>query len=166
MERFRKIARSVLLSFVWITVGFALGKEATLRGVRSAAPQPAALEAAGARPDRVEVYYLHATFRCVTCNTIEKMTRGVLDSKFGAELADGRIQWREADFQQDEALAKRFDVASSCLVVAGFRDGKETGYQRLDEVWTLLNDPPAFERYVGDSIRKVLSGPPPEVTRP
>ena len=165
MERLRKIARGVLLAFVWITVGFALGKEATLRGVRSAAPLPAAMETSAARPDRVEVYYLHATFRCVTCNTIEKMTRGVLESRFAAELADGRIQWREADFQMDEALAKRFEVVSSCVVVAGFRDGKETGYQRLDEVWTLLNDPAAFERYVGDAIRKVLPGPPPEGAR-
>ncbi len=165
MERIVKVFKSILLAFVWITVGFALGKEATLRGVRSASPQPAAGEAAGGRPDRVEVYYLHATFRCVTCNTIEKMTRGVLDSKFGAELTDGRIQWREADFQQDEALAKRFEVVSSCVVVAGIRDGRETGYQRLDDVWTLLNDPPAFEKYVGDAIRKVLPGPPPEGNR-
>jgi hypothetical protein len=165
MERTVKIFKNILPAFVWITVGFALGKEATLRGVRATAPQTAVGEADGTRPDRVEVYYLHATFRCVTCNTIEKMTRGVLESKFGAELADGRIQWREADFQQEEALAKRFEVVSSCVVVAGFRDGKETGYQRLDEVWTLLNDPAAFEKYVGDAIRKVLPGPPPEGAR-
>jgi hypothetical protein len=154
------------LAFVWITLGFAVGKEVTLRAGRASAPHPAAAEPVGARPDRAEVYYLHATFRCVTCNTIEQMTRSLLESKFGAELADGRIQWREADFQQEEALAKRYEVVSSCVIVVGVRDGKETGYQRLDGVWTLLNDPPAFEKYVGDAIRKVLPDPPTEGARP
>lgn len=165
MERLQKIARSLLLAFVWITVGFALGKEVTLRAVRTAAPQTAAGASAAARSDRVEVYYLHATIRCVTCNTIEKMTRALVESQFGEALADGRILWREADFQQEEALAKRFEVVSSCVIVAGIRDGKETGYQRLDEVWTLLSDPPAFEKYVGDAIRKVLPDAPPKGNR-
>jgi hypothetical protein len=165
MKRAQAIARSLLLAFVWITLGFAVGKEVTLRSGRASAPHSAAVEPAGAQPDRVEVYYLHATFRCVTCNTIEQMTRSLLESKFGTELADGRIQWREADFQQEEALAKRFEVVSSCVVVAGFRNGKETSYRRLDEVWTLLNDPPAFEKYVSDAIHKILPAASPEEAR-
>ena len=165
MDRFRKIVRSLLLAFVWITVGFSVGKEVTLRGMRTPVPPPSGVEMTGVRPDRVEVYYLHATVRCMTCNTIERMTRNVLESEFGLELAAGRVQWRAADFQQDEALAKRFEVVSSCVIVADIRDGKEIGYRRLDEVWTLLDDPPAFEKYVGDAVRKVLSDSSPEAAR-
>ena len=82
------------------------------------------------RKDRVVVYYLHATFRCVTCNTIEKMTRSVLETRFSDALSDGRIEWRVADFQQEEALAKRYEIVSSGVLVVNIRDGKETGFRR------------------------------------
>lgn len=116
--------------------------------------RPSPTEAAGR--DKVIVYYLHATFRCVTCNTIEKMTRALLDSQFKDAMAQGQLEWKEADFQKEEDLAKRYEVVSSCVVVAHIRNGKESSYARLDEVWTLMNDAPAFEKYVGDAIRKYL----------
>ena len=136
-----------------------------LRSVRITAP--AAPTTPGmAVADRVVVYYLHATFRCVTCNTIEKMARALLDARFADALADGRIEWREADFQQQDELAKRYEVVSSCVVVVRIRDGRESGFRRLDEVWTLMSDPPAFDKYVGDAVREALPAAPVEGKRP
>lgn len=165
MKRTLPIVKNVLLAFVLVTIGFAAGKEATLRSIRGAAASPGAQPATPASPqaeraDRVLVYYVHASIRCTTCRTIEKMTREVLESQFTDALADGRIQWREADFQEDEALARRYAIESSGVLVVTVRNGKETGVQRLDEVWTLLKDPPAFEKYVGDAIRRALAGAP------
>ena len=96
------------------------------------------------------------TFRCVTCNTIEKMTRDLLEREFGQALADGRIEWHEADFQENEALAEQFGVVASCVVVAKMRGEAVLDYKRLDEVWTLLKDVPGFNAYVGDAVRGYL----------
>ena len=168
MEKAVPIVRNALLAFVLLTLGFAAGKEVTLRSMRGPAAAPGAVAPAESAPagataersDRVEVYYVHATIRCATCRTIEKMTREVIEKQFAGELADGRIRWREADFQEDEALARRYKIEASGVLVVRLRDGRETGFERLDEVWTLLNDPPAFAKYVGDAVRAALSDAP------
>ena len=159
-QKWMEPLKKALLVFVLVTIGYALGKESALR--KSKDPEPSA----PARPadkttdpnaaNRVRVLYMHATFRCVTCNTIEKMTRELLEREFGDALADGRIEWREVDFQENEALAKRYDVISSCVVVARLRGDEELDFKRLDKVWTSIGDPPAFNAYVGDAVRACL----------
>ena len=103
------------------------------------------------------MYYLHTTFRCVTCNEIERLTKALLETEFAGDLAAGRIEWREANFQQDESLAHRYEVVSSCVVVARIQGGKEIDFQRLDDVWTRYEDPADFNEYVGAAIRKYLT---------
>jgi transcription elongation factor Elf1 len=160
MERAKRIVRSILLAFVLVSIGFALGKQS----VRHRATVPAEQTGGGRNAEddaaslavKVRVYYLHATFRCVTCNTIESMTRDLLDKQFGDAVADGRIQWQEADFQENESLAKQFDVIASCVVVAKVQGGNVLDHQRLDDVWTMMKDPPEFNAYVGGAIRSYL----------
>ena len=100
---------------------------------------------------------MHTTFRCVTCNEIERLTKALVETEFADDLAAGRIEWREANFQQDESLAKRYEVVSSCVVVVNMQGGKERGFQRLDDVWTRYQDPADFNGYVGAAIRKYLT---------
>jgi hypothetical protein len=151
MEQLKKILSNGLLAFVLISIGFAMGKN-------SVKPQVVAPELpAVSSGQQVAVYYLHSTFRCATCNTIESMTRELLEQSYRQQLADGEIVWIEADFQENEALARQFEVAASCVVVAYMRDGEVTDYQRLDEVWTFMKVPEAFNLYVGDAIDAYLS---------
>jgi len=142
-----------LLAFVLFTLGFGVGREV---GRRQSAASPAAGPAAARAESKVVVYYLHATFRCVTCNTIERMTRQTLEEAFADDLAAGRIEWRTADFQEREDLAKRYDVASSTVVVVHCADGQETAFRRLDEVWTLVSKPAEFREYLAAAIREYL----------
>ena len=155
MERAKNITRSALLAFVLVSVGFELGKEVTARRQTPAtgpeSPVPVATS------DKVVVYYLHATFRCVTCNEIERLTKALVETEFADDLTAGRIEWREANFQQDESLAKRYEVVSSCVVVVNIQGGKERSFQRLDDVWTRYQDPEDFNGYVGAAIRKYLT---------
>jgi hypothetical protein len=146
--------KNALLVFVLVSVGFALGKEVTVR--RQAAASDTGSPAISETGDKVVVYYLHTTFRCVTCNEIERLAKALVETEFGEELRAGRIEWREANFQQDEVLAKRYEVVSSCVVVANIQSGKETGFQRLDDVWTRYQNPADFNEYVGAAIRKSL----------
>jgi len=144
----------LLMAFVLVTIGFALGKEmsrSSPAGEGDAVPAPAVGE-------QVIVYYMHQTFRCVTCNQIEAMTEDLVKTEFAAPLAKGRLQFRRANFQEDEALARRYNVVSSSVVVVYVRDGKDVAFKRLDDVWTLVNKPDAFRAYVGGAIRAYLGG--------
>lgn len=145
MKKAKKILTNSLLAFALISIGFALGKHSVKSGARSdGTPQiPGHV---------VAVHYLHSTFRCVTCNTIEKMTRELLDNSYSEQLADGKILWIVDDFQENEKLARQFAVISSCVVVAEMKDGTVVDYKRLDDVWTLMKDPAAFNRYISEAI--------------
>jgi hypothetical protein len=103
------------------------------------------------------VYYTHATVRCETCNNIEKKTHELLESKFKKELADGRIEWKVVNFQGNDVFAKQFDVTTSGVVAALMDGDKVVDYERLDGVWPLLRDLPAFNAYLEKSFRKLLS---------
>lgn len=160
MSRLQVLARNLLLAFVLITIGFALGKEAARRHFSVVAPAPdAASGETGANVSaatNVVVYYAHTTLRCVTCNKIEALAKATVDSGFEEEMAAGRVAWRVVNFQEDEAFARRYDIASSCVVVVGMRGAEDAGFDRLDEVWTKVDDPAAFKDYVAGSVRTFL----------
>jgi hypothetical protein len=142
----------ILLGFAIFSLGFGLGRTVGLRQ-SPVEPPPAPVAEEGSK---VIVYYLHATFRCVTCNSIERQAREVVENQFADQLAAGRVEWRTANFQEREDLAKMYDVASSTVVVVRTESGRETGFQRLDDVWTLHSYPDAFAEYVGKAIRTYL----------
>ncbi len=150
----RKAVTHLLLGFVLISVGFAIGKETALNGARKTAT--ASEVAAVTQPtgsDKVIVYYMHQTFRCVTCNQIEAMTADLIRTSFSKQLAEGRLEWKRVNFQENEELARRYDVASSSVVVVRLRGGKEVAHQTLDKVWTLVGKRDEFAAYVGNAIR-------------
>ena len=149
MVQVKKILTNCLLAFVFVSIGFALGKHS----IKTERPPDSLSNGNG---HYVAVYYLHSTFRCVTCNTIEKMTRELLDKAYSNELAEGKIKWIEDDFQENEALAKQFEVAASCVVVAELEDGVVLDYRRLDDVWIKMEDPETFDRYVSEAITGYL----------
>ena len=151
MEKLKKLLTRSLLAFALVSIGFAFGKHS----IKPAQPE---VEPSTSEGRHVAVYYLHSTFRCVTCNTIEEMTRELLEASYRKEIAEDQIRWYEVDFQENEALAKKFEVLASCVVVAEVEDGEITDFKRLDEVWTLMKDPPAFDQYISDAIDGYLGG--------
>lgn len=149
MEKTRKILTRLLLVFVLISIGFAFGRH-SVKNSRLPVAESAA------QGSYVNVYYMHATFRCETCNTIEALTRTLLNKNYAAEMTAGRLKWLEVDFQEDERLAKKFSVVSSCVVVALIDKGEVVDFKRLDEVWILMQKPDQFNRYVSDVVNLML----------
>jgi hypothetical protein len=143
------IVKNLLLIFVLVSIGFAFGKYSVTKS------QPISLLVVQTA-ETVNVYYMHTTFRCVTCNTIEKMTRQLLESKYKKQMQNGAVVFTEVDFQKNESMAKQFDVISSCVVVAKTKDGKSTVFERLDKVWELLDKPEEFNAYISSAIDKLL----------
>jgi hypothetical protein len=155
----KRIIGQLLIAFVLVTIGFALGKEYGRSPPAGPDETPAAPSAATG--EQVIVYYMHQTYRCVTCNKIEAMTENLVKTDFADALGSGRLQFRRADFQEDEALARRYNVASSSVVVVRQRDGKDEAFKRLDDVWTQVDKPAEFRAYVGGVLREYLGGEAP-----
>lgn len=154
-DKLKKVVTGVLVCFALISIGYAIGKEVTLHELagRQAAVGPATAPISG---DRVIVYYMHPTIRCVTCNAIEKAAREAVRQDFAEQLETGRVEWKVVNFSEDEALAKRYDVVTSTVVVVHLRDGKEVGYESLDDVWDLVGNPAELRAYVAEKIRAGL----------
>jgi len=152
MKKAGKIISNLLLAFVLISIGFALGKHRAV-GPDATPAVPPSIKMAEA----VNVYYMHATFRCVTCNTIEKMTKQLLESSYSREMQNGQIKFSEVNFQKNEKLAKQFDVLSSCVVVARTKDGRIIEFERLDKVWELMSAPGEFNAYISSAINKFMA---------
>jgi len=151
-EKTKKPLATALIWFVLVSIGFALGKETTLRRMTGGGAQGEAPAVA----DGVMVYYLHGSFRCVTCAAIERAAKDLMDKEFAQEVARGRVAWQEVNFDEQPALAKRYDVSASTVVVVKMRGGREVEFRRLDEVWTLTDKPAELSAFVAGAVRRYL----------
>ncbi len=140
-----------LLAFVLVTVGVAIGRNMS---ANMAKPSPAPAPTGGS--DKAVVYYLYGTIRCVTCNQVEAVTAKMLQTDFADDLKAGRLEWKQANFQEEEDLAKRYNVAASCVVVSKIRDGKEVSFNRLGDVLIKADKKDELTKYISDAIRAAL----------
>lgn len=155
-DNFKERLRRILLVFVIFSIGFAFGKHSIQSKTDSPALVKATAEISSSEEGLVRLYYMHAMFRCVTCNSIEEQAKALTDKEFSAELSDKKIEWVEVNFQEDRKLAEKFDVVASCVVVAVVKAGRIESFERLDQVWTLLEKPEEFNAYVRKAIDKAL----------
>jgi len=156
-DKAMKAVRPLLLAFVLLTIGFALGKEMALRRMQTGSGH-----SNQGKHDRVAVYYTHASVSCVTCKTMERLIKETVVEKFATAMVDQKLSFQKVDFQRDKAFAQHHQVVANAVVVSLIRQGKEQDSQRLDDIWTLHQDPAAFKKYVGDAIQsyvQALEGP-------
>ncbi|MFA6568320.1 MAG: nitrophenyl compound nitroreductase subunit ArsF family protein [Victivallales bacterium] len=153
MEKRKNTIKNLLLAFVLISIGYTIGKNTAMRSAGKADTSTGNVKSG----QYLRVYYTHANVRCETCNNIEKKAHELLESKFKNELADGRIEWQVVNFQENEAFAKGFDVTTSGVIAVLMNGDKVVDYERLDEVWTLLGAPPAFNAYLEKAFRKLMT---------
>ncbi len=154
----RKAITGALLALVFVSVGFSLGKNAAMRSFEKSSPALAPTDVQAAeKGEFVAVYYMHATFRCVTCNEIERLTKKLVETEFDEELESGRLVFAEVNFQRDTGRAKRYKLAAGGVVVAYVKDGKDVRFEMLNDVWTLYSDPAKFDEHLSGTIRRYLA---------
>jgi len=146
----------ILLAFVLVTIGFALGRQTAPEPPSPAGERAGAATQPATDGDKVVVYSVHMTFRCWECNQIEYLTKELLDKEFAQEQASGRIEYRSVDYMKDTDFARRYNIASSTVVVVRVENGEEAGFERLDEVWTKSRSREEFLAYVRGAIRSQL----------
>jgi len=154
----KKALARLLLAFVLVSIGYAVGKEVTLRRLagRRDGPAGAAAPQAALPADGVVLYYMHPSIRCVTCVRLERTARDLVERAFADALALGRLVWREVNFEEDETLARRYNVSTSSLVVVRRAGGREVAHRTLEEVWPLADDPDAVRAVIRDAVRRAL----------
>jgi hypothetical protein len=114
--------------------------------------------------DCVMVYYFHATDRCPTCQTIESQAHETVQSEFASQLNSGEVVWQPLNYEEPAVaeLAGNFEIQWPVVVVAKVKGGQIEAWKSLDDVWTLVDDKPAFADYVCHEISQMLGSKDPQ----
>ncbi|MGA7830936.1 MAG: nitrophenyl compound nitroreductase subunit ArsF family protein [Terracidiphilus sp.] len=113
---------------------------------------------ANARNSKVVAYYFHGTTRCYTCKKIEGLSHDVVTSNFDPQLKTDQLEWQSVNVEQpgNEHLFDDYKLVTWSLVLVTYKNGKQTDYKNLTDVWTLVNNEPAFRSYVKSGIQAAL----------
>ncbi len=68
---------------------------------------------------KVEVIYFHGKQRCMTCMSIEKETRFLMEGELAEQVKSGKVKMRVVDFStiEGKTIAKKYKVTFSSLFV-------------------------------------------------
>lgn len=131
-----------------------------LRAIRTAGGVAAVSNAqAETVRDGLIVYYFHSNTRCPTCQSIESQAHDTVANEFASRLSKGDMTWKVVNYEQAAAkpLATKFEIQMPVVVLANMKDGEIKDWKRLDKVWALVGDKPAFKKYVQAEIERMLS---------
>lgn len=110
------------------------------------------------RNTKVVAYYFRGTTRCYTCRKIEGLSHDVVTSEFGPQLKTDQLEWQSVDVEQpgNEHLFDDYKLITWSLVLVTYKNGKQTEYRNLTDVWTLVNNESAFRSYVKSGMQAAL----------
>lgn len=149
----RSALRAVLLLVVAaaLVVPFARGRG----GAGEVAPS--AVDGAMSRA-KVVVTYFTTDVRCVSCRTIEALTKRAVEEGFADELARGELLFRVVNTSQpaNAHFVDHYAITNKTVVVSRQRDGVEQEWSRCGEIWTLFREPERFLVHVREPIRRHL----------
>ncbi|MBU4272218.1 MAG: hypothetical protein KKE86_02215 [Planctomycetes bacterium] len=130
-----------------------------LRGQGGIAAAPSASTTAETVNDGLVVYYFHGNIRCPTCRSIQSQAQETVQTCFSSQLGDGEVIWKIVNYEQPAAkpLATKFEIQMPVVVLAKMKDGQVQDWKRLDKVWALVGDKPAFTKYVRGEIERMLA---------
>jgi hypothetical protein len=125
-------------------------------GVAGTSGTPAKVETVS---DGLVVYYFHSNVRCPTCRSIEAQAEEAVKTHFASQLRNGNVVWKIANYEEasGKPLAEKFKIQMPVVVLAKMKDGKIDKWNRLDKVWALVGDKPAFIKYVREEVERMLS---------
>ena len=109
---------------------------------------------------RVEVRYFHGKQRCITCRSIEKCAKEVLDESFASQQKSKKISMKVIDFstEQGKPIAANHKVSfSSLFIVKIDKNGKETRTDLTRQGFQYAKrNPGEFKKILKEEITKVL----------
>jgi hypothetical protein len=109
--------------------------------------------------DGLVVYYFHSSARCPTCRSIEAQADEAVKTHFASQLDKGEVIWKIANYEHASVkpLAEQFKITMPVVVLVRMKNGQIEKWNRLDKVWALVGDKPAFAKYMREEIERMLS---------
>jgi hypothetical protein len=102
--------------------------------------------------DKVVAYYFHTDVRCVTCETLEKLSTEAMEP-FG-----DRLEWRVVNTDREEHahFVEDFQLITKSVILTRIRGGERVAWKNLEAIWDLVDDRKAFLRYVREETEAFL----------
>ena len=119
-----------------------------------AAISASAVFAADNNSAKVIAYYFHGSFRCYTCNNMEKYSREALDTNFKDALASGKLEFKVVNVEDrgNEHFVNDYKLYTKTLILSMIKDGKEVKSKNLDKIWELARNKQKFINYVSGEV--------------
>lgn len=116
--------------------------------------------------DGLVVYYFHSNVRCPTCEAIESQSHETVQADFASQLESGEMAWEVLNYDEPAAseLATKFEIQMPVVVLARMKEGQIEDWNRLDQVWGIVGDKPAFAEYIRAEITQMLNASEQEPT--
>ncbi len=115
-------------------------------------------EALAELKDKTIVYYFHGNRRCKSCVAIEEYSHEAIEASFKDELKSGVLEFStiNRDEKENEHFTKDYELYTSSLVLVKIKDGKQTEWKNLEDVWKLKGDKGKFSEYVKSEVNGYL----------
>ena len=86
---------------------------------------------------KVIAYYFHGSFRCITCNNMEKYSKEAIEGNFKDELASGELEFKAVNVEEkgNEHFVNDYQLYTKSLFLSIVKDGKEVKSKNLDKIW-------------------------------
>jgi len=145
----------VLAVFVW---GACQGGAEQAATKEAQEQQSARTDEQGGADGQVVVTYFYTTARCPTCHRLEEYSRDTVQSAFAGELEQGKVLFRviNVDDSENQHFIKDYKLYTKSLIVSERKDGKETRWKNLPDIWKLVRDREQYEQYVRSEIEDYL----------
>ena len=165
----KKVVTWVFLAIVVVGFVFAIARTASEHGSSvaeksgsgykslSEKPVPRPLAELVDRNTDVVCYFMNSQ-RCSNCYKIETYTKQAVDDNFSGQIENGSLSWIiiNVDEPQNRRYIEDYGLYTKSVVLVRVRDGKETEWKNLDQVWSLLRDKGQFQAYITEEVASFL----------
>jgi hypothetical protein len=109
---------------------------------------------------KIVVYYFHGNARCPTCYKLEGYAKSVVETDFADQIRNGKIEWKSVnvDDKGNEHYSTDYKLYTKSVIVSTLKDGKESSWKNLDQIWTLVGDQTQYMEYIRKEVRACLEG--------
>lgn len=114
--------------------------------------------AAFGESDKTIAYYFHGSFRCPTCQKLERYSKEAIEGSFGPEMAEGSLEFRSVNVDEkvNEHFVNDYGLYTKSLVISKVKDGKENKHKNLTKIWEYVGNKEKFFDYVSGEVRQYL----------
>jgi hypothetical protein len=133
----------------------AVSKEATLATGKADSSQTKVTA-----QQKLIIYYFHGNMRCPTCYKLENYAKSVVETDFADAIKNGKIEWKTVNVedQGNEHFSTDYKLYTKSVIISTVKDGKESSWKNLDQIWTLVEDQTKYMDYIRKEVKACLEG--------